>query len=756
MKQQKGGLMSQPDTHFSIYTGLIALVLITIVIVPIVSAAEKEKDTTSLSIETAATAIDTKQMQLPKLQFEKSKKYVNVTGELSPKSDRKAEDSLTIVSASKNTVPSEIPYGAIIYHSKDGVTTVFDSKGQQLFAAEDSKSRKVKTPKGLIPSTFIHEVPDKSVIVNNGSILYVFNNKNRILTVIDDNNGNINNFETYIPSTLSPQWIEWAETESIPTVGQFTARWNVPVNPTQVNYHTDGTVYHGSTITIWNGLETPEPGLFLLQPVLEWYIKDKPTDPNPSSPYWTMAVWYLWGTTGNEVIHSSRSAGISSGDQMQGNIELNTMGYDAIASITDLSPNGGGSSTLFLTENTAPNIERMPYQNLKATVVLEGWDPTKLQGLSKEYLCGPVTFQNFVLTDSDRVNIISTTPINSGINTQYWNPSIFGLSVNNQWPNTITLNTGNQQSPPVASFTSSSPSGTIPLTVTYTDTSINNPTSWSWTFGDGYSSNTRNPSHTYSTEGTYTVSLMAANSAGSNTNTKSGYISVSSPPTPTPTSTPVPAPTAGFTATPTAGTSPVTVQFNDTSTNTPTAWSWNFGDGNMSAEQNPAHTYALAGNYTISLTAANAGGSNTTIRANYITLQPRTEVRIGSGNISLTGGNTTLALNLTFAPKGLSGYNVNLSVSNSTVAQITAVSFPSWASSMNSAGPLPATQDVMIKASDVNSLVGIGAVDTPLANVTVRGLSPGVTEITLSRTNFDDDDGTDIPHMLVNGTLTVG
>jgi len=48
--------MSQHDTHFSIYTVLIALVLATIVIVPIVSAAEKQKDSTTLSIETAAIA----------------------------------------------------------------------------------------------------------------------------------------------------------------------------------------------------------------------------------------------------------------------------------------------------------------------------------------------------------------------------------------------------------------------------------------------------------------------------------------------------------------------------------------------------------------------------------------------------------------------------------------------------------------------------------------------------------------------------
>jgi PKD repeat protein len=289
-------------------------------------------------------------------------------------------------------------------------------------------------------------------------------------------------------------------------------------------------------------------------------------------------------------------------------------------------------------------------------------------------------------------------------------------------------------------------SGTAPLTVQFEDTSRSNATVRTWDFGDGTTSDQKIVSHTYAQAGTYNAVLKLGYKNTSITNTSATQvIIVKSVP-----------PVANFSVTPPNGPAPLTVLFTDTSTNTPTAWNWNFGDGNTSAEQNPVHIYVLAGNYLVSLTATNSGGSNTTTRTNYIMVQPPTEVRIGSGNISQPGGNTTLVLNLTFAPKGLSGYNFNLSVSNSTVAQITSVSFPPWASSMNSAGPLPATRDVLIKASDVNSLVEIGASEIPLANVTVRGLSHGVTEITLSRTNFDDDDGTDIPHTPVNGTLTVG
>lgn len=53
--------------------------------------------------------------------------------------------------------------------------------------------------------------------------------------------------------------------------------------------------------------------------------------------------------------------------------------------------------------------------------------------------------------------------------------------------------------------------------------------------------------------------------------------------------------------------------FTDTSTNTPTSWDWTFGDGGTSTLQNPTHTYANPGYYTVTLTATNAGGSSSPV-----------------------------------------------------------------------------------------------------------------------------------------------
>src|SRR6266487_1896791 len=97
-------------------------------------------------------------------------------------------------------------------------------------------------------------------------------------------------------------------------------------------------------------------------------------------------------------------------------------------------------------------------------------------------------------------------------------------------------------------------------------------------------------------------------------------------------------PTASFSAAPTSGTAPLTVQFTDTSTGGPTAWAWDFGDGSSSTAQNPSHSYATAGTFTVALTASNAGGSDTATQAGLISVSV-------SGNVGYQDGSTSGAGN---------------------------------------------------------------------------------------------------------------
>lgn len=76
----------------------------------------------------------------------------------------------------------------------------------------------------------------------------------------------------------------------------------------------------------------------------------------------------------------------------------------------------------------------------------------------------------------------------------------------------------------VASFEVETAVGNEPFDVIFRDNSVGDVTSWVWDFGDGSSSTDQNPTHTYTTNGIYTVSLSAAGQYGSDTYTRSNLI----------------------------------------------------------------------------------------------------------------------------------------------------------------------------------------------------------------------------------------
>jgi large repetitive protein len=128
--------------------------------------------------------------------------------------------------------------------------------------------------------------------------------------------------------------------------------------------------------------------------------------------------------------------------------------------------------------------------------------------------------------------------------------------------------------------------------------------SWSWTFGDGSTSTERNPAHTYAAAGRYDVLLMVTDDDGA-ADTKTHP---ADPTAPTPTNEP---PHADFDI----HCDHLTCTFADKSKDddgTIVSRQWSFGDGSSSTEQNPIHTYATPGHYTVLLTVTDDDGDSTT------------------------------------------------------------------------------------------------------------------------------------------------
>ena len=118
---------------------------------------------------------------------------------------------------------------------------------------------------------------------------------------------------------------------------------------------------------------------------------------------------------------------------------------------------------------------------------------------------------------------------------------------------------------------------------------------WDWDFGDGNGSTDPSPQHDFVNGADYTVTLTVTDDMGAMGST-SMTISVEGPPPPNE------APSASFTV----SCSDLTCTFTDTSSDNDgnvVGWSWNFGDGNTSTAQNPQHTYASAGQRTVTLVA---------------------------------------------------------------------------------------------------------------------------------------------------------
>jgi gliding motility-associated-like protein len=186
-----------------------------------------------------------------------------------------------------------------------------------------------------------------------------------------------------------------------------------------------------------------------------------------------------------------------------------------------------------------------------------------------------------------------------------------------------------------ANFTADTQAGCAGLlTVNFTNTSTGSPTTYSWNFGDGATSNQNNPSHTYSVAGVYTVTLTISSGATSDTEIKNAFITVYANPV------------ASMDIIPDTVCSGESVTLEDVSAiggGAITSCLWAFNDGSLPQNSCPSvtHIYTNSTNtirtYTPNLLVTDVNGCNSSINGTVYVL-PRPVA-----NFSFTGNNSCTA-----------------------------------------------------------------------------------------------------------------
>jgi PKD repeat protein len=249
----------------------------------------------------------------------------------------------------------------------------------------------------------------------------------------------------------------------------------------------------------------------------------------------------------------------------------------------------GPTATCSATFWSSPRPE--PYAYFSASP-LSGCAPLTVNFTDGSY--GDVTSYTWSFGDTDTSHDRNPSHIYKTANTYTVTLTATNSSGSGTYQKTITVN-----GTPTAIITGQS-NACLGEPVTFYANTTGSPTQYSWNFGDGGTSALANPSHTYNTAGTFTVSLNVSSSCGPSLTTATKTITVST------------GLVADFTYAPQDAVAPATITFTSASSCNATSWEWNFGDDSpVSNVQNPTHLYSLPGPYHVCLTVRNGISSQT-------------------------------------------------------------------------------------------------------------------------------------------------